>query len=68
MEGVRYTQEVDLMMADSGQFDKAWSQTHMHPKQSVQAAKDAHAKWFIPVWGAFVLANHAWDAEETEGK
>ncbi|MBQ3665693.1 MAG: hypothetical protein II919_06270 [Lachnospiraceae bacterium] len=32
-------------------------------RQAVKAAKDAHAKWFIPVhWGAFVLANHAWNA------
>ena len=54
--------EVDLMLADSGQYDKGWATTHMNPNESVQAAQDAHAKWFIPIhWGAFVLANHAWD-------
>lgn len=54
--------EIDLIMADSGQYDKAWAMTHMNPNEAVQAAKDAHAKWLIPVhWGAFVLANHAWD-------
>lgn len=54
--------EIDLMMADSGQYDKGWATTHMNPNETVQAAKDAHAKWLIPVhWGAFVLANHAWD-------
>lgn len=54
--------EIDLMMADSGQFDPAWAMVHMNPNSSVQAAKDAHAKWFIPVhWGAYALANHAWD-------
>lgn len=53
---------VDLMLGDSGQYDKAWAATHMRPGESVQAAKDAHAKWFIPVhWGTFALANHAWD-------
>ena len=54
--------EIDLMMADSGQYDNGWASIHMTPEQSVQAAKDAHAKWFIPVhWGAFSLANHAWN-------
>ena len=53
---------VDLMLADSGQYDTGWATTHMNPGEAVQAAKDAHAKWLIPVhWGAFVLANHAWD-------
>ena len=34
----------------------------MFPEQTVQAAKDVHAKWLIPVhWGAFVLSTHAWD-------
>lgn len=54
--------ELDLMLADSGQYDPAWASTHMFPEQAVQAAKDAHAKWLLPVhWGAFVLSNHAWD-------
>ena len=54
--------EVDLMLADSGQYDAGWAMTHMNPNESAQAAKDAHAKWFIPVhWGAFVLSNHPWD-------
>ncbi len=54
--------EVDLMLADSGQYDEGWATTHMAPGEAVQAAKDAHAKWFIPIhWGAFALANHAWD-------
>ena len=54
--------EVDLMLADAGQYDAGWATTHMNPVETAQAAKDAHAKWFIPVhWGAFTLANHAWD-------
>lgn len=53
---------VDLMMADAGQYDPAWAMTHMDPEQSVQAAKDAQAKWYIPIhWGEFVLSTHAWD-------
>ena len=54
--------EVDLMLADTGQYDEGWAATHMSPGESVQAAKDAHAKWYIPIhWGAFALSNHAWD-------
>lgn len=50
------------MLGDSGQYDEGWADTHMNPYDAVQAAKDAHAKWFIPIhWGAFALANHAWD-------
>ena len=34
----------------------------MFPEEAVQAAKDVHAKWLIPVhWGAYSLSNHAWD-------
>ncbi len=52
----------DLMLADSGQYDKGWATTHMFPEETVRAAKDAHAKWLIPVhWGAYSLSNHAWD-------
>ena len=54
--------ETDVMLADSAQYNDAWAQTHMTPEQSVQAAKDAHAKWLIPVhWGVFRLSTHAWD-------
>ncbi len=53
---------VDLMLGETGQYNKAWAQTHMFPDQTVQAAVDVHAKWYIPVhWGAFVLSTHAWD-------
>lgn len=54
--------EIELMFADSGQYDEGWATTHMNPAEAVQASKDAHAKWLIPIhWGAFSLANHAWN-------
>ena len=54
--------EPDLMLADSGQYDKGWASTHMFPEEAVQAANDVHAKWLLPVhWGAYSLSNHAWD-------
>lgn len=54
--------ESDLMLVEDGQYDNGWAKTHMMPEQSVQAVKDAQAKWAIPVhWGAFAICNHAWD-------
>ena len=53
--------ETDLMLADAGQYDPAWAETHMFPEETVQAAVDAHAKVLLPVhWGAYSLSNHAW--------
>ena len=52
----------DLMLAECGQYDTFWAQTHMFPEQSAQAAADVQAKWVIPVhWGAYCLCNVAWD-------
>ena len=54
--------EADLMLVEDGQYDNGWSECHMMPEQSVQAIKDVHAKWAIPVhWGTFSICNHAWD-------
>lgn len=54
--------EIELFLSDTGQYDDAWPNVHMNPKDALQAAEDVHAMWQIPVhWGAFVLGNHAWD-------
>ncbi len=53
---------VDLMIAENGQYDSAWPSVHMLPEQTVQAARDVHADWLVPVhWGTFCLCNHSWD-------
>ena len=49
-------------MIEDGQYDRAWSNIHMLPKDGIQAMKGLHAKWTVPVhWGAFCICNHAWD-------
>ena len=54
--------KTELMLADCGQYDKGWANTHMFPYQTVRAAQDAKAKCLIPVhWGAYRLSNHPWD-------
>ena len=52
----------DLMIAECGQYDKAWANIHMFPEETVQAGIDTKTKWLIPVhWGTFCICNHAWD-------
>ena len=52
----------DIVLIDSGQYNKAWKYSHMFPNEAVIAAKDLKAKYFMPIhWGAFVLSTHEWD-------
>ncbi len=52
----------ELMIAECGQYDPAWSNVHMFPEQTVQAGLDTQTQWMIPVhWGTFCICNHAWD-------
>jgi L-ascorbate metabolism protein UlaG (beta-lactamase superfamily) len=42
---------------EAGQYNKRWSDVHMFPDQTYQAAKDIRAKAVMPIhWGAFSLA------------
>ena len=52
----------DLVMLESGQYNKAWPYIHMMPEQTVQAAHDLKAHTLFPVhWGKFALAMHDWN-------
>ncbi|WP_209272336.1 MBL fold metallo-hydrolase [Wenyingzhuangia aestuarii] len=51
----------DFAMIECGQYNQAWSEIHMMPEESVQAAKDVQARIAMPIhWGAFRLAPHGW--------
>ena len=51
----------DLALIDCGQYNKAWKNTHMFPKEAVQASKALQATHFMPIhWGAFTLSTHSW--------
>lgn len=57
----------DIVLIDSGQYNKAWKHSHMFPNEAVLAAKDLKAKYFMPIhWGAFVLSTHEWDEPVNE--
>lgn len=54
--------EIDLLILENGQYDKAWPNIHMMPSQGIQAIKDLHASMTIPVhWGTFSICKHAWN-------
>jgi L-ascorbate metabolism protein UlaG (beta-lactamase superfamily) len=51
----------DFAMMECGQYNINWSQIHMMPEESVQAARDVNARLMMPIhWGAFTLALHSW--------
>ena len=51
----------DFAMMECGQYNINWSQIHMMPEETAQAAVDIDAKMMMPIhWGAFTLALHSW--------
>lgn len=51
----------DLVFIENGQYDPAWRDVHMLPKDVIQAVVDLKAKVFMPIhWGMFCLAPHQW--------
>ena len=52
----------DLVILEDGQYSKFWSNIHMMPEETAQAAIDLKAKLLLPVhWGKFALSTHPWD-------
>jgi L-ascorbate metabolism protein UlaG (beta-lactamase superfamily) len=53
---------VDLAVLENGQYSKGWKNIHMHPWETIQAARDLHAKALLPVHMAkFSLSTHDWN-------
>lgn len=51
----------DFAMLECGQYNDLWSQIHMMPEETAQAAVDLRAKVSMPIhWGGFTLAMHKW--------
>ncbi|PKB18012.1 MBL fold metallo-hydrolase [Flavobacterium sp. 5] len=51
----------DFAFMECGQYNENWSQIHMFPEESVQAAIDAKVTTIMPVhWAGFALAHHSW--------
>ena len=51
-----------LALTDCAQYSTRWHDVHMFPEEAIEAARILGAKTVMPIhWGAFRLANHAWD-------
>ena len=51
----------DIAFLENGAYSNDWSQIHMMPEESVQAALDLQAKLYFPIhWSKFDLAQHTW--------
>ncbi|MBD5640856.1 MAG: MBL fold metallo-hydrolase [Desulfovibrio sp.] len=52
----------DLILPDSGQYNRAWATVHMFPEQAAQAARDTKSRLACPAHiGKFTLSWHPWD-------
>lgn len=52
----------DLALLECGQYNSRWSQSHMLPSQTVQAAADLRANMIVPIhWAKFAESDHAWN-------
>ncbi|MEP1085618.1 MBL fold metallo-hydrolase [Algoriphagus sp.] len=51
----------NFAMMECGQYNERWTDIHMIPEETAQAAKDIKASIFMPIhWAAFTLAMHTW--------
>jgi len=52
----------DLALLECGQYNKNWSQSHMHPSQTAKAAIDLKAAMILPIhWAKFAESDHPWN-------
>ena len=59
----------DIAFVENGAYNLNWTQIHMMPEESVQAALDLNAKVFFPIhWGRFDLSSHSWTEPVTRAK
>ncbi|MDR1357719.1 MAG: MBL fold metallo-hydrolase [Tannerellaceae bacterium] len=53
---------IDFALLENGQYNSAWRYIHLQPEETLQAAKDLHAKNVIPVHNSkFSMSNHDWN-------
>ena len=51
----------DLVLLECGAYNELWSNIHMMPEETAQAALDLRAKVLMPIhWAKFSLAMHPW--------
>ena len=51
----------DLALLECGAYNERWSNIHMMPEETAQAAVDVKARVLMPIhWGKFALGLHPW--------
>ncbi|RZZ89600.1 MBL fold metallo-hydrolase [Pseudoxanthomonas winnipegensis] len=51
----------DLILVETGAYDRQWPHVHMRPEESLQAHLDLQGRWMLPIHnGTFDLALHPW--------
>lgn len=54
--------EIDIAILETGQYNKNWPDKHMHPEETLKAAKDMNARILIPAHNSkFLLSTHEWN-------
>lgn len=55
--------KLDLAFLENGQYDSAWSQIHMFPSQTLQAATDLKTQILMPIHNSkYRISYHVWNA------
>ncbi|MBO7370812.1 MAG: MBL fold metallo-hydrolase, partial [Campylobacter sp.] len=55
--------KIDLAFLENGQYDSAWSQIHMFPSQTLQAATDLKTQILMPIHNSkYRISYHVWNA------
>lgn len=50
-----------ITLMECGQYNPAWSHSHMAPEEAIEAHQDLRGEVMIPIhWGAFSLSLHSW--------
>ena len=51
----------NLSIMECGQYNEAWSESHLFPEETVRAHIDLKSDFLLPVhWGSFTLSKHDW--------
>ena len=52
----------DLVMPDTGQYNRSWARVHMFPEEAARACSDLGGRALLPVHaGRFCISEHDWD-------
>ncbi|MCL1827141.1 MAG: MBL fold metallo-hydrolase [Candidatus Cloacimonetes bacterium] len=56
----------DVTLMECGQYNKAWTESHLMPEETIKAHKQVKGNYLLPIhWGSFTLSKHdCWEPAE----